>query len=349
MYYNRAQCRAARSLAEQLLSLAHTIGEPAYLPGVHALLGQVLFIMGEFRLAWKHATQGLAVYETQNHGPFAAHAAQDPGVTCLAAQARALWYLGYPDQALQSGRAALARARDLAHPISLASALNSLIALHHWRGEWHIAQKLGAQLATLARKQAFPHWAGWGLLLRGEILARQGRVEEGIVQMRQGFAALQSTGAQMPLTGLACELAWAYQKAARPEEGLPLLAEALAVIPNTGERFAEAELYRLKGELLLRKGERENGGMGEQISHSSTSPFTHSSPEACFQQALGIARQQQAKSLELRTVICLSRLWQSQGKTRQAHQHLARIYHWFTEGLDTADLQEAKALLKELA
>jgi tetratricopeptide (TPR) repeat protein len=173
--------------------------------------------------------------------------------------------------------------------------------------------------------------------------------EEGIVQMRQGFAALQSTGAQMPLTGLARELAWAYQKAARPEEGLPLLAEALAVIPNTGERFAEAELYRLKGELLLRKGERENGGMGEQISHSSTSPFTHSSPEACFQQALGIARQQQAKSLELRTVICLSRLWQSQGKTRQAHQHLARIYHWFTEGLDTADLQEAKALLKELA
>jgi len=213
-----------------------------------------------------------------------------------------LWHLGYPDRAIQCGYQALALARELSHPVSLTLALNSVVALHHWRGEWHAAWELGAELLSLAQQQAFPHWAGWGMLLRGEILARQGCVEEGIVQMRQGFAALNSTGAKMGLTGLSCELAWAYEKAGRAEEGLPLVTEALAAVDKTGERFAVAELYRFKGELLLH-GERMATGKArpmrnaELVQRSSFS--VHRSAEECFQQAIAIARRQGAKSLEL--------------------------------------------------
>jgi predicted ATPase len=144
-------------------------------------------------------------------------------------------------------------------------------------------------------------------------------------------------------------LAEAYGKMRQTEKGLTVLAEALAAVDKTGERFWEAELYRFKGDLLLRMGEREKGRMEEQITHSPTHSFTHSSPEECFQKAIEIARKQSAKSLELRAVMSLGRLWQNQGKKEEARQMLAEIYNWFTEGFDTADLQEAKALLKELA
>jgi predicted ATPase len=157
-------------------------------------------------------------------------------------------------------------------------------------------------------------------------------MEEGIAQMRQGMTAWQATGAEVDRPYYLALLAEGYGKAGRAEEGLHILAEALAVTDAIEERYYEAELYRLQGELLL-AGSREH----------------HAEAEPCFRHALAIARRQQAKSWELRATMSLSRLWQRQGKRAAAHQLLAEIYGWFTEGFDTADLQEAKALLEELA
>ena len=149
--------------------------------------------------------------------------------------------------------------------------------------------------------------------------------------MRQGMGAVQRTGAELCMSYILAQLAEAHWHAGQPENGLPVLAEALTAVDNTGERWWEAELYRLQGQLLLARDARQQ-----------------SAAVASLHQALAVARRQQAKSLELRAAMSLARLWQSQGKREDAHQLLAEVYGWFTEGFDTADLQEAKVLLEEL-
>jgi predicted ATPase len=178
-------------------------------------------------------------------------------------------------------------------------------------------------------------------MLRGWALVAQGQAEKGIAQIRQGLTTYQATGAELICPYWLALLAEAYEKGGQAEEGLAVLAEALAAVEKTGERWWEAELYRLKGELLLQSG-------GQSLEPGVTHPQS-ATAETCFQQALEIARRQQAKSLELRAAMSLSRLWQRQGKRDTARQLLAESYDWFTEGFDTADLQEAKALLDALA
>ncbi len=189
-----------------------------------------------------------------------------------------------------------------------------------------------------------------GTGLRGWALAEQGQGEEGIVQIRQGLSAWQATGAELARPYILALLAEAYGKGGQAEEGLSVLAEALAVVDKTGERCHEAELYRIKGELTRQKF--QVSGSKFQVPPSPQplipSPQAEAEAEACFHTAIEIARRQQAKSLELRAVMSLSRLWQQQGKKEEARQMLSEIYSWFTEGFDTADLQEAKALLEEL-
>ena len=175
-------------------------------------------------------------------------------------------------------------------------------------------------------------WVPATMNQRGGTLAAQGHYEEGIAQMRQGIAAMQATQTRMALPRLLARLAEAYGNSGQAAAGLGVLAEALAVLDTTGERVHEAELYRLKGELLLQQAVPD-------------APQA----EACFQKALAVARRQQAKSWELRAAMSLSRLWQQQGKRDDARELLAPIYGWFTEGFDTADLQEARALLEDLA
>jgi predicted ATPase len=173
------------------------------------------------------------------------------------------------------------------------------------------------------------------------VLAAQGQEAEGVAQMHQGWAARRAAGAELGRPLWLALLAEAYRGMAQAEEGLALVAEALAVVNNSGERHWEAELYRLKGELLL-----EQAGTRRQA-NGNRQPWGEA--EACCHQALDIARRQQAKSWELRAAMSLSRLWQRQGKHAEAYDLLASIYGWFTEGFDTADLQEAKAVLEELA
>jgi len=183
----------------------------------------------------------------------------------------------------------------------------------------------------------------------GKVLVDQGHGEEGIVQMRQGLAAYQATASELFRPYHLALLAEAYGKVGQAKEGLPLLAEALAAVDKTGERWCEAELYRLKGQLTLQKFQVSGSTFQVQNSPASGVRSPESEAEECFLRAIDIARKQQAKSLELRATVSLARLWQQQGKQEEAHKMLAEIYGWFTEGFDTKDLQEAKALLTQLS
>jgi predicted ATPase len=185
---------------------------------------------------------------------------------------------------------------------------------------------------ALSGEQGAAQWLARGTILRGWALAWQGQGAEGLAQMCQGLSAFRATGAERTRTYFLALLAEGYRGTGGVKEGLRVLAEALTAAHNSGERYCEAELHRLKGDLLLLQ--------------SADQPVE---AEACFHQALAIARRQQATSWELRAAMSLSRLWQRQGKWAAAHELLAPIYGWFTEGFDTADLQDAKALLEELS
>ena len=223
-------------------------------------------------------------------------------------------------------------AQQVAHPLSLSFALSSAAVCHQLRREVRVAQERAEAAIRLAKEQGFPFWVAWGSVLRGWALAHQGQAQEDIEQLRQGFIAFRATGAELGRPHWLALLAEAQGTLGEPEAGLTALAEALVHVEHTGERYYEAEVHRLKGSLLL-----------QQNSDNQVEA------ETCFHKALDIARSQQAKSFELRTATSLARLWQQQGKRQEAHDLLAPVYGWFTEGFDTADLKDAKALLEELA
>ena len=232
-------------------------------------------------------------------------------------------------------REAVTLAQDLAHPFSLAQALDYAAMFHQFRRELHAIHEQAEAAIALCTEQGFAYYLAWVKIIQGWSFAVQGQKKAGMAQMRQGLAALQSTDAKRALPYYLALLAEGYGAVGQTDEGLRVLAEAFAAVAATAERRWEAELYRLKGELLLQAQRRTR--QAEETS------------EVCFRQALGVARQQQAKSLELRAAMSLSRLWQQQGKRDAARQLLPEIYAWFSEGLDTVDLQEAKTLLEQLA
>jgi predicted ATPase len=333
-YEVRAGYQTAFELAEQILTLAQRAQDPALILEAHNALGQILFFLGERTLARAHLDQVIALYDLQQHRSLAFLYGTDPGVLCLTLVAWDLWHLGYPGQALKRSDDALTLARGLSHPLSLAEALFFAAWLHLLRREGQATQERAEAAINLCTEQGFLWLAGGALILQGWALAEQGKREEGIAQIHQGLAAWRASGAEMCLPFYLAMLAEVYGKVGQTEEGLTALAEALATVDRTGERFYEAELYRLKGELTLQQ---------HNVQRS-----TFKEVEECFHKAIEIARRQQAKSWELRAVISLSRLWQQQGKKKEAHELLSEIYNWFTEGLDTKDLQEAKALLEEV-
>ena len=296
------------------------------------MMGQTMYWLGEMAQARENLEQGISLYDPQQHRSHVFVYGQDPGVLCRAFSAWAIWVLGYPDQALRSIHEALTMAQELTHPFSQAFALNMATVNYQFRREVQAVRERAEALMTLSDEQGFPYWLAFGTILRGWALTLQKEGAEGIEQMRQGLAAQRATGAEIDQPYFLFLLAEADEKAGQTQEGLTVLNEALDMVNATEERYWEAELLRRKGELLL----MQQGQKREEA-------------EECFRQALDIARRQQAKSLELRAAMSLSRLWQQQEKQKEAHQLLSEIYGWFTEGFDTVDLQEAKALLEELA
>jgi class 3 adenylate cyclase/predicted ATPase len=332
-YYNvRNEYQTAHTLGEQLLTLAEQVQDAAMLVVAHRALGVTLFRLGAVATAHTHLTQGMALHDPQQHRTAAFLYGDDSGVVCHSYAGWTLWYLGYPSQGLARNDEAVTLARQRAHPFSLGFALGCAALFHQLRREVRWTQERAEATMSLAKEQGFPYWMAVGALQRGWALAQQGQAKEGITQIEQSLIAYRATGAEITRPYYLALLAEAHGVMGQPAAGLTALAEALTLTDRTSERWYEAEIYRLKGELLL-----------QQSSDNSTEA------ESCFFHALDIARNQQAKSFELRASTSLARLWHQQGKRQEAHDLLAPVYNWFTEGFDTADLIDAQALLDELS
>jgi predicted ATPase len=332
-YYRvRAEYQTAHALGEQLLTLAQQSQDSAMLVAAHRALGSTLYCLGTPASAHTHFTQGMALYAPQQHRTSAFLYGEDAGVMCHILAAWTLWSLGYPEQGLARSQEAITLAQQSAHLFSLGFALSFAAGFHQFRRGVCVAQEYAAAALSLTTDQGFPFWMAYSAMLYGWTLAHQGQAQEGIAQIHQGLRAFRATGGEQMQPYFLALLAGAHGIMGQPEAGLTVLAEALTLVDKTGERWYAPELHRLKGALLL-----------QQSSDNSTEA------ESCFHHAIDIACSQQAKSFELRAVTSLSRLWQQQGTRQGARDLLAPVYHWFTEGFDTADLQEAKALLDALA
>ena len=331
----RAEHTRARDLAEQLLRLAQRWRDPAFESPACLVLGIVLWWQGECVAARDHLEAGLRLYDPQQHRGHVVLYGVDTAVACGVNLGLVLWALGSADQALQHLHRALALARDVAHPNTLQYALTFTAIGHHFRREARDVQEQAEMAIALINEQGLAgNFLALATCLQGWALAAQGQREAGLALMRQGLVHHQDSGQGAQRPWLLGVLAEACAHAGQLDEGLRLVTEALERAQQSGEREWEAELYRLKGELLVHAA----GG----VQHAAVTA------EECFHQSLAVARRQQAKSFELRAAMSLARLWQRQGKRAEAYVLLAPIYGWFTEGFDTADLQEAKALLDEL-
>jgi predicted ATPase len=334
-YVARGDLRTGRELGERCLAIAQKARDPALVLEAHQSLGVPLFFMGEFAMAWEHLEQSILLYDPEQHRSHAFRYGRDPGVAGPGYLGWALWFLGYPEQALRRAREALALAREIAHAPSIAIALNCLTFLHQHCRDAVATQQSADEMIALATEQGLPLWLALETMLHGWALVEQGRGNEGVAEMRGGLAGYQAIGSELNVPYFLGLLAEAKGKAGQMEEGLALLAEALAMVDKNRECAWEAELYRLKGMLTLQSADQ-----------SPTAKFDEA--EGCFHHALAIARRQQAKSWELRTAISLAQLWRQQDKQQDARQELAETYGWFTEGFGTKDLREAKALLQAL-
>jgi predicted ATPase len=353
----RGQLQTARALGEQLLSLAQTQDDPVLFVEAQGPLAQTLCMQGEPVLARKHLQRVVALYEPHRHRTLVVRCGYDPGVYAHTMEAWVLWMLGYPVQALQRSHEALTLARTQAHPFTLALTLATIVILQHMRREGEVTLEYVQASVDLSTEHGFPYLTAIGTVLQGWELTRLEQVTAGLTQMREGLAALRAMGAEILRPNMLALLADACQCSGQFEDGLDALEEALVTAKQHTEHFYEAELHRLKGELILRQWRQASAQpaprdiqpiqatSGERM---DLAPL-HLEAEVCFQQAITIARRQQAKSWELRAALSLSRLWQQHGQHAAARALLAPIYGWFTEGFDTADLQEARALLDALA
>ncbi|MGH8065947.1 MAG: AAA family ATPase [Candidatus Entotheonellia bacterium] len=328
----RGEHQRAQALAEQLLALAQRTQDRVSLMVGYFAVGGTGYYLGEFAASLDCLAQAEACYDRHQHSTHIARYGVDVGVFCCSLMAFALWCSGYPDRALQKGHEALTLAQELDHPFSAAIALARLAQVHQFRREVGAASACAEALITFSTEQGFAHYVALGRSLQDWALAAQGGGTPSLAQLRQSMLSRRATGIKMAQAQQSALLAELQANAQQVADGLDSLAEAWALARQTGEAYYTAELRRLQGQLLL------------QQDATNTAPA-----ETCFQQALAIARRQQAKSLELRATVSVARLWQEQGKRAKARQLLAKIYDWFTEGFGTADLQEAMALLKALA
>jgi len=297
----------------------------------HSALGVASLWAGDFEGALEHLDRGIELYHgnERDPSPVSVFRLVPPGVTCAIHAALALWALGYPDRSAARAREALALAHFLGHPFSVSYACHLAAGLHQWRREAAPMQALEGEALAHDTEHGFGLLLAAGLVQRGWLLAEQGEGEVALDQMREGVARHREVGAAALIPASLVMVAEVYQKLERPGDGLSAITEGLTVARSCGQHYWEAELHRLAGVLSL------------QIGASADA-------EAHLERSIQIAHRQRAKSLELRAVTSLSRLWAGQGKVSEARARLAGVYRWFTEGLDTADLVEARALLEAL-
>jgi predicted ATPase len=331
LYYVRGELRLAQELAEEGFALAEKDNDPLLMMFCHWYLGFILFCLGDYVNALDHLKHVLDSYDPrQHHHSLVYLRGHDAGLGAMAYEVCCLWGLGFPDQALRRSEEALALARELNHPFSLADVLCFAGCLFHAMRRDGDSLKTNAEdLTQLSQERGMPGWYATATRYLGEALVLQGNIQEGAAQAREGMRGVHSEYQEVCSTGTLSSLAEAQAGMGSLEEAQSTLDEAFAIVEKRDERYWEAELYRLKGELSLKQGKQVEA-------------------EAGMNKAIEIARRQSAKFLELRAVMSLCRLWGKQDKKVEARQLLSEIYNWFTEGFDTPDLIEAKTLLEEL-
>jgi DNA-binding winged helix-turn-helix (wHTH) protein/predicted ATPase len=328
-YLIRGSLDAARDVGRRLLAMGETTRDPAILLAAHNFLGLASFYGGEFETALAHHERGIEINDPTAHSPARSSALRlilDPGMSCTIHAAWTLWILGYPARATLRLREALALSHSLAHPFTLAHACRFAAAFHLSRRERDAMQEQAETSVAVSTEHGFVAVLTAANFHLGWLLADQGREEEGLAPMRAWVTACREIRSECLLPGYRAWLAEMYGKLGRPREGLDLVAEALVAATQSGNHYWTAELHRLRGALTA----------------------TEKDAESSFVEAMAIARRQGAKSFELRAATSLSRLWAHQGKMREAHALLAEVHAWFTEGFDTADLEDARALLEEV-
>jgi predicted ATPase len=330
-YVMRADFAMARQLGEELLGLVKRRDELPLHVISHYATGFTCHCLGELPLARSHLEDGIMHYNRAQRSSPVFRAGQEPGVACRIYLALTLWLMGYPEQALARANDGLALAIELDHPFSNAFALAGVSLIERFRREGQDVYDHAEAAVTLSTEKGFPTWLALGTFLRGWALAALGQREEGMIQLRQGVTDWRAIGTELFVPYFLAEVAEGYCALKQIDQALAALKEGWEAMERTGEQWWKAEMHRLRGDLLL---------------HQSTPDM----PQAanCFQQALNVARNQKAKSLELRAATSLARIWQSQDKRQEAYDLLAPVHGWFIEGFDTADLQEAEVLLTDL-
>lgn len=328
----RAELDRARALGDQLLELALADRDPGKRVAAHRTMGVTLFALGEYAAAAGHFQAAIAAYDPGLHAALAPEHGADPCVVCMAYLGTTTWALGHPDQALRHVQDGLALARRLGHDLSIAVALTTASRFHQVRREPERTREHATAVIALSEELGLPYWRALGRILHGWAMAREGNAQGGIVAIQRGRKALRETGAALVEPWNLAALADAHRCAGELGPALGFLAESLALAEATGERWWQAEQLRLTGECTL-----ERGG-----------PSAGAEAAAWFERAMAVARGQQARSLELRAATSRARLLGRAGRGGEAREALAELYGWFTEGFDTVDLREARAVLDGL-
>ncbi|MGH9839341.1 MAG: AAA family ATPase [Blastocatellia bacterium] len=340
-YLFRAELQRSREVCEQLLRLARSESDTTMLVQAHQFMGVALCHLGEFAAAMDHIERGFALYDPRQRETFLSRHRYDPGSTLRSTGAWTQWFLGYPDQALEKTREALTLAAEARLPENLCLAIFYSTMVYQVCREAQRTLEQATELVALAGEHGIVAYIAIGTSLRGWALAEMGQRSEGIALIRQTLTAHDKFGSEIARLHFRSLLAETLLKDDQIEEGLAVLAEALEMAHRTGGHYYLGEMYRLQGELLLKSSVTNPS--------SETGGEARAEAEACFLQAIEIAQRQGAKSWELRFVLSLARLWRQQGNQAAARARLADIYGWFTEGFDTPDLKEARALLDELS
>ena len=328
----RAEFDTGLELSDRLLELARQSNEPTWMVEAHYARGITDAWRGDFTDARRHLELAWSIYRPERHRAHLALYGQDPGPICLCRWSAVLWALGYPEQALARMEEALSLIEQLAHPFSSAYVLTWSAWLRIFRREVDEAATRIDHALTFATEQAYPFWAAMAIEQEGWLLSQQGRKEQAIARLEEGLARMQAVGTQATGAYTMGLLGEALASLGRAANGVRLLDQALSKVNQSQERWCDAELLRLRGVALL-----------------AGDPPDRAAAEISFGQAIERSQEQAARSWELRAATSLAQLWAEQGRRQRAHDLLAPVYGWFTEGFDTADLQEAKSLLDELA
>jgi predicted ATPase len=321
-----------RELAAQFLALAEKQKATVPLMVGHRLMGMSLLHTGDIVVGRAHLDRAIALYDPAKHRLLATRFGQDIGAAILSWKSFALWLLGYPQAALADTEHALKVAREIGHATTLMYTLAWTSFAHIWCGNYATANAQADEVVGLADEKGAAIWKAFGVMNQGCVSAVAGKASDAVQMISSAHAALRSTGTTTWSPMHFPYLAKAYAELDRFNDAWRCIGEAMTAVETTKERWCEAEVHRTAGEIALRSPEPDAA-----------------KAEAYFERALAVARQQQARSWELRAAMSLARLWRSQGKVQQARELLAPVYGWFTEGFSTRDLKEAKALLEEMA